>query len=213
MRWFLVLVLVMATSAEATAPPPSCRIHRLEIVDVSSASRFSEGWGHQFTVEIEFEGDARGLELEWWEHVSFEGSAWTTPSVLPSDRVREGVWQDHRVVNARSPMWHPLDNAKLVAADGVRTLRIVDRPAIPLGNVRLARGGRRSYANLHRRLGIEVRVRGGGQEKAAFVYQVLSEKEGVPGACLIAHGPSSVGVNRADPPPGPMLSTGGTPGD
>jgi hypothetical protein len=211
MRWLLALALVVTAAAEAeeappkdapppeSGPAPSCRILRLEIVDVKGPSRFADGWGHEFTVEIELTGDPRGLKLEWWELVSFEGSGWTSSSLLPSDEVRENLWQDHRVVNPDSPTWRPIETVADTGSEDVRTIRLVDRPTIPLGNVRLARGGGREYANLRRSLTIEVRARCGDRLWTAFLYQVLSEKEGKPGASLIAYGPSRIERPRPEP--------------
>jgi hypothetical protein len=187
-----------------TAPPAcTCRVERVEITNVRSARRHWHGWGHSFTVEIDLRGTGQDrCRLEWWEYVSFDGSAWYTDAVFPSPAVKEHTWQDHRRVNPDSSMWKAWDRRPRT---GRRTVRLVDRPTIPLGNVRLAQGGRR-YANLNRRLLIVVRVvsdcpRCGVHAKSAWLYQALAEKEGRVTTSLVAYGSGSPKGGTGTPKP------------
>jgi len=193
--WFLLLVFTAASAGESgkdPAPPRDC-VARVEIVDVKGPARSFRGWGHEFAVEIEFaesRGPCEHCTLEWWEYVSYDGSDWYTKSVFPHPDVEEKVWQDHVRVNPDSPTWRKWKNR-----GRSRTVRIVDRPSIPLGNLRLERGKKRRWANLERRLLIEVRVRCdcghcGGRGRSAFLIQTLSEREGKPRGALISSGPS-----------------------
>jgi hypothetical protein len=177
--------------AEHSGP---CPVHRVEITNVRGPMRMYNGYGHEFTVEIDFRGSPeewKDCTLEWWEKVSFRGSGWYSDAVFAHPEVREDTWQDHRRINPRSRTWRGWERR---VAGGAHTIRIVDRPAIPLGNLRIRPGVGREYANLSRRLMIEVRVRcnrpGCREVRSAYLLQTLSEREGRPGGSVIAYGSS-----------------------
>jgi hypothetical protein len=172
----------------------SVTVERVEITDVSGPKRMYHGWGHEFTVEIDLRGRAArpgSWYVEWWEYVSYDESNWHTHAIHPDPGIRENEWQDHRIVNPRSRMWRM---AAVETRGDLHTVRIVDRPTIPLGNLRIRPGSGREYANLARKLLIEIRVTSGTGptrvQKSAYVLQILRERAGKPVGALIACGAS-----------------------
>jgi hypothetical protein len=178
-------------------PPPASCVERIEIKDIAGPKRLRSGWGHEFAVEIGSFNSLRHCSLEWWEYVTYDGSQWYTKSIFPSADVEERRWQDHCRINPESRMWVAWRDR-----GDSRSVRIVDRPAIPLGNLKLGRDGKRKYANLSRKLLIEVRVRChcglcAGKPRSVFVLQSLREKAGRPAGALIAHGASRFDLREA----------------
>jgi hypothetical protein len=218
-RLVVSALVAFATLARAgdSQPPPrpvpacTCCVERVEITNVRGARRFRHGWGHSFTVEIDLRDTKQdNCRLEWWEYVSYEGSDWYTNAVFPSPLVRENTWQDHRRVNPDSSTWRPWDRRPRT---GRRTVRLIDRPTIPLGNVRLGPEGRR-YANLRRRLLIVARVvndcpRCGVRARSAWIFQSLSEKEGRAHAALVVYGTGLPKGGRSAAEPFLLHATGG----
>jgi len=180
----------------AVRTEPCATVRRIDVTGVKGPVRTWHGYGHEFTVEIELAGSKEAIgraKLEWWEYVSYRGSSWFSDRVHPVEAVRPHVWQDHVRINPKSRMWGAWRRSR---ETGQRVIRLVDKPSIPLGNVRLGDAGR-EYSNIARQLWIEARARSGGGRtghagRSVWIYQSLSEKEGKPAGAVLSYGPSRI---------------------